>query len=313
MDLKRLEYFLQVAESRSLSRAGERLGISQPSLSRQIGLLEQELGQHLLVRNGRGVEPTEAGLRLMEHARALLALAARAKEDLQTFQRAPTGKVVVGLPPRIARVLTSSLVQRFGERFPDASISVAEGLSTSMREWLLAGRVELALLYDPPASPQLAFESLFREDLVLVTATSGRLRLPARVKVDDLERYPLILPSQPNAIRSLVEKVCRSRGVHPNVVAEVDAVETITELAAQGYACAILPRSAVRGPQMESSLAIGTLVSPGIKNDLVLATPRSRPMTQLALGCAELIRTLDIGKLFKPTRSARGGATHGAQ
>ena len=72
MDLKQIEYFLRVAERRSFSRA-EMLDVAQPTLSRQVRLLEQELGQHLLYRNGRGVEPTEAGLRFVEHARALLA------------------------------------------------------------------------------------------------------------------------------------------------------------------------------------------------------------------------------------------------
>jgi LysR family nitrogen assimilation transcriptional regulator len=304
MDLKQLEYFLQVAELRSLSRAGERIGVSQPSLSRQIGLLEQELGQHLLIRNGRGVEPTEAGVRLMEHARALLALAARTREDLQTFRRTPAGKVVIGLPPRIARVMTAPLVQCFGERFPHAAIAVAEGLSTPMREWLMAGRVELALLYDPPALPQLAYESLFREDLVLVTAAKGGVRLPARVKVDDLHKYPLILPSQPNTIRNLVDGVCRPRGVRLTIVAEIDAVETIAELVTEGHACAILPRSAVRGPAMETSTTTATIIAPNIKNNLVLATPRNRPMTRLGTECAALIRTFNIARLFAPSRAA---------
>jgi LysR family nitrogen assimilation transcriptional regulator len=300
MDLKQIEYFLRVAEERSFSRAAERLGITQPSISRQIGLLEQELGQHLLARNGRGVEPTDAGLQLMEHARALLALAARTKEDLQAFRRVPSGKVVIGLPPRIARVMTLPLVQHFGQAFPAASISVAEGLSTQMREWLLSGRVELALLYDPPASPQLTYESLFREDMVLATAASGRLKLPARVKVDDLEKYPLIVPSQPNAIRSLVDGICRPRGIRLNIVAEIDAVHTIVELASQGHAYAILPRSAIGGPGSEPGLSIATIISPRIRNDLMLATPRNRPITRLATGTAELIRAMDIGALFQP-------------
>jgi LysR family nitrogen assimilation transcriptional regulator len=300
MDLKQIEYFLRVAEERSFSRAAEQLGITQPSLSRQIGLLEQELGQHLLMRNGRGVEPTDAGLQLMEHARALLALAARTKEDLQAFRRSPSGKVVIGLPPRIARVMTLPLVQRFGEAFPAASIAVAEGLSTQMREWLLSGRVELALLYDPPASPQLTYESLFREEMMLVTAASGRTRLPARIKVADLGKYPLIVPSQPNAIRSLVDGICGPRGVRLNIVAEIDAVHTIVELASQGHACAILPRTAVSGA--DSSLQIAQIISPRIRNDLMLAMPRNRPITRLAAGTMELIRALDIGALFQPSK-----------
>lgn len=302
MDLKQIEYFLHVAELRSFSRAAERLGLSQPSISRQIGLLEQELGQHLLARNGRGVEPTEAGLQLMEHARALLALAARAKEDLQNFRGAPTGKVVIGLPPRIARVLTSILVQQFGQHFPEASIAVAEGLSTQMREWLLAGRLDLALLYDPPTSPQLTYESLFREELILATAASRSGRMPSRVKVDDLGNYPLILPSQPQAIRGLVDAACRPRGVRLNIVAEIDAVETIVELATQGQAYVILPHSAIRSPAMQQALAIARIVSPAIRNDLVLATPRNRPITRLAAGAADLIRTLDIARLFRQSK-----------
>ena len=102
MDLKQIEYFLRVAERRSFSRAAEMLDVAQPTLSRQVRLLEQELGQHLLYRNGRGVEPTEAGLRFVEHARALLALAERAREDLRSLRETPAGKVSVGLPPRIA-------------------------------------------------------------------------------------------------------------------------------------------------------------------------------------------------------------------
>jgi LysR family nitrogen assimilation transcriptional regulator len=175
-----------------------------------------------------------------------------------------------------------------------------------VREWLLAGRVELALLYDPPPSPQLAYESLFREDMVLVAAAFGPLRLPARVKVSDLEKYPLIVPSQPNAIRSLVDGVCRPRGVRLNIVAEIDAVHTIVELAAQGQACAILPRSSVRGPASEPALAgllsVATIISPRIQNDLVLATPRNRPITRLAAATVDLIRSLDIAELFKPER-----------
>ena len=72
MDLKQLEYFVKVAELESVTRASTLLGITQPSLSRQIRLLEVELRQTLLVRNGRGVQPTEAGVLLAKHARAML-------------------------------------------------------------------------------------------------------------------------------------------------------------------------------------------------------------------------------------------------
>ncbi|OZI58551.1 LysR family transcriptional regulator [Bordetella genomosp. 1] len=302
-DLKQIAYFVQVAEGRSFSRAAEALGVAQPTLSRQVRLLELELGQHLLYRNGRGVEPTEAGVRLLGHARGLLHLAERAREDLRTLGDTPAGKVVVGLPPRIARVLTPPLVARFRSAFPQASIAVAEGLSAQVREWLLAGRVDLAVLYDPPATPQILTESLLREDLVLVAAAGSRPALPARITVSQLPAYPLILPSLPNAIRTLVEGVCRRVGVRLNVVTEVDAVQTILELAAQGQACAILPRSAALGGP---ALAVCRIEAPVIRNRLVLATPRQRPATRLADATAELLRGLDLHALLYGEARAEG-------
>ncbi len=86
--------------------------------------------------------------------------------------------MVVGLPPRIARVLTPPLVAAFRQTYPEAAITVAEGLSAQMREWLLSGRVDLALLYDPPATPQLATELLLREKRVLAAARQRQPALP---------------------------------------------------------------------------------------------------------------------------------------
>lgn len=298
MDLKQIEYFLRVAELRSFSRAAEHLAISQSALSRQVRLLELDLRQHLLYRNGRGVEPTEAGERFIGYARALLQLVDSAREDMQNMQDTPSGKITIGLPPRVALVLTPRLVHRFRERFPDGKISVAEGLSAQTREWLISGRVDIALLYDPPPSPLLGYETLFREELVLVCARDQKPALPAAVTVAQLADYPLILPSLPNAIRTLTERVCGQQRVRLNVVAEVDAVHTITELTAQGNAYAILPASAVMQEADPQAFVTARIISPAIRNNLVMATPRSRPMTRLAVATAALIQEADFLALF---------------
>ena len=328
MDLRQIRYFVRVAELRSISRAAELLGVSQPSVSRQIQLLEAEFGRHLLLRNGRGVEPTEAGLRLLGHGQALLEMADRAVADVRDMDDDPVGRVVVGLPARVAQAITPQLVGRFRERFPRATISVAEGLSAQLREQLLGGRLELALLYDPAPTPQLACESLFREPLVLAAArqkptgravgktarkspgratggatggstedsAGGRPSLPAEVPVAALGGYPLVVPSLPNAIRTLLERTCRGRGVNLQVVAEVDAVASIQELTARGEACAVLPRSAITG--YAGALQMARIVKPEILNDLVLATHAKRPGTRLAAATAQLLRELDYKAAF---------------
>ena len=290
MDLRQLEYFVAVADAGSFSRAATLLHLAQPSLSRQVALLENDLGQRLLVRTGRGVAPTDAGAALLVHARRMLDLARQARDEVAELGGSPSGRIVVGLPPRVALGLSVPLVQRFRERFPRAVITVLEGLSVSLRESLVAGRLDLALLFDPPATPPLQYTTLMRERLLLVAPPGATL--PSRVGLTALARYPMVLPSAPNAIRSLVDGALRQRGVALDVIAEVGAVQTVLRLVAQGVGHTLLPESAVTGP--DGALPAAPVGPPAIWNTLVLATPVARPATRLSRETAALLRELDF-------------------
>ena len=152
MDLKQLEYFVRVAEMGSFTRAAIALNVAQPALSRQIRLLEVELRQNLLKRNGRGASPTEAGQLLLEHGRGILHQVERAQEEMARARSGLSGKVALGLPPSVARVLTVPLTRAFRAKMPDAQLSISEGLTAAMQESLLNGRLDIALLYNPKAT-----------------------------------------------------------------------------------------------------------------------------------------------------------------
>lgn len=291
MELRQLRYFVSVVDAGSVSAGAVALHLAQPSLSRQIALLEADLGQRLLVRTGRGVVPTEAGEALLPHARAMLETERRARDELQEMDESPRGRIVVGMPPRVALGLSTPLIQRFRAKFPHAVITVLEGLSASLRESLVAGRLDLALLFDPAASPQLSFETLLREKLLLVAPPASRL--PARVGLSALASYPMVLPSAPNAIRHLLDSVLAPRGIALEVLAEVGAVHTVLALVATGVGCTIVPESALAaaGRDRLPSAPIGP---PAIWNTLVLATPMARPGTRLTRGTAKLLRELDF-------------------
>jgi len=292
MDLRQLEYFVSVADTGSFSRAAVELDLAQPSLSRQIALLETELGQRLLTRTGRGAVVTEAGNALLMHARSMLDSARRVKDELREMHASPGGRVVVGMPPRVALGLSVRLVQCFRQRFPRALLTVLEGLSVPLRESLIAGRLDLALLFDPPAAPQLAYQSLTRERLLLVAPPGSRL--PERVSLSALADYPMVLPSTPNAIRSLVNAVLRPRRIELQVLAEVGAVHTVLALVAKAVGCTILPESALGVSRDGKSLPRSPIGPPAIWNELVLAVPRARPGTALTRGTAQLLGELDF-------------------
>lgn len=288
MDLKQLEYLVAVADAGSFSRAAIALNLSQPSLSRQIALLEADLGQRLLVRTGRGVLATEAGEALLVHAREMLNRAHSARAQLRDLHASPAGRIVVGLPPRVALGLGAPLIQGFRARFPRAVITVQEGLSLGLRESLIAARLDLALLFDPMPSPQLRYEPLMRERLLLVAPPGSRL--PARIGLAALAQYPMLLPSAPNAIRALVDSVLAPRGIALQIRAEVGAVSTVLTLVARGEGCSILPESALAG----RTLPHAPIGPPAIRNVLVLATPLAQPASRLTRETAQMLRELDF-------------------
>lgn len=292
MDLKQLEYYVAVVEKGSFSRAAIALNLAQPSVSRQIALLEQELGQRLLERTGRGVTATEAGLALLGHARVMIESAALARFQLKEMSTEPTGKIVLGLPHRVASSLCVPLIDAFRKRLPRAMISVVEGLSLSLREGLISGRIDMGLLFDPTPTPLLSYETLMREQLVLVSPKS--LKLKKQVNLSDLTQFPMILPGAPNPIRSLVDAVLLPQKIALNVIAEVGAVATALQLVTNGTGCSIVPESALALSNSQQNVNMAHIGPPTMWNTLVLAIPTSGPMNRLQQETAILLREIDF-------------------
>jgi LysR family nitrogen assimilation transcriptional regulator len=292
MDLRQLESFATVADSGSVSRAATALHLSQPSISRQLSLLEADLGQRLFERHGRGVRLTPAGQALLVHARTLLEGARQARRQLMDMNEEPSGRVVVGLPHRVATGLCVPLVERFRRELPNAMISISEGLSLSLREDLLQGRIDLALLFDPAPTPLIVSEPLMRERLILVAPEGTPLK--SRVSLAELAQVPMILPSAPNPIRSLVDAVLLPRRIGLQIVAEVGAVHSAIALVEHGVGCSILPQSALLMAQQSERLPTALIGPPALWNRLVLAMPAARPLSRLQQATAALLRQMDF-------------------
>lgn len=292
MDLRQLETFVAVVDKGSISRAAIALHLAQPSVSRQIALLEADLGLRLLERTGRGVAPTAAGQALLAHARTMLGSAQEARQQLRDMASEPTGRIVVGLPHRVAARLCVPLVAHFRARMPRATVSVVEGLSLSLREGLIQGRIDLALLFDPAPTPLIMTEPLLRERLILVGPAGARLR--PQVALAELSHWPMILPAAPNPIRSLVDAVLLPRKIPLQVVAEVGAVHSALALVEQGAGFSILPESALLMADPARTVSRAAIGPPAMWNQLVLAMPAARTLSRLQLVTADLLRGMDF-------------------
>lgn len=293
MDLKQLEYFVRVAEMGSFTRAAVSLNVAQPALSRQVRLLEVELRQNLLVRNGRGATPTEAGQVLLEHGRGILHQVERAREELGRVRTGLTGRVALGMPPSVARVLTVPLMRAFRLTLPEARLSISEGLTTAMQEGLLHGRLDIAMLYNANASNGLELTPLVREELLLVQARPPGLQEdppPAPIALKDLAALPLVIPSRPNAIRMHVESELARVGCQPEIAFEIDGVPAILELVADGAGAAILSRNAVARSINPSAFSVRRINAPALTIALSTAISSLRPSTLTQQATLNLIR-----------------------
>ncbi|RYF04362.1 MAG: LysR family transcriptional regulator [Oxalobacteraceae bacterium] len=303
MDLKQLEYFVSVADLRSFTRASISIDVAQPALSRQVRLLEVELRQNLLLRNGRGVTLTEAGERFLDHARGILHQVERTRESMEQ-QRLGTlaGRVAVGLPPSLAKRLTVPLSRAFRQRLPDATLSITESLSTAMQGALAAGHLDIALVYNPLPSPEIDSVVMLEEELFLVgPATPEAAGAP--VTLHQLAELPLVIPTRPNAIRTIVDHAMADIGRRPRIAMEIDGVAAILDLVQDGFGHAVLPMNAVLTAPDPAAIAARGLVEPVLRSRLALASSSRRPVTATQRAVTELIHEL-VAQL-DPDASAR--------
>lgn len=295
MDLRQLEYFVRVADLGSFSRAASALGVAQPALSRQVRLLEVELRHTLLIRNGRGATPTEAGNRMLEHARGLLHQAQRAREDMAGMRGSLAGRVAIGLPTSVARAIAVPLTRALRANIPDATFSISEGLSASMLDGLTGGRLDVVALYNAQPVPEVELRAVGEEELFLVSLRppgSERRAPPDPIPLARLPEFPLVIPTRPNAIRMHVESALANIGARPNIALEIDGVPAILDLVADGAGHALLSAQAVSSANRPDAYQVRQITHPPLLTRLSLATSSQRASTRTQQVATRILETL---------------------
>ncbi|GAB2581202.1 LysR substrate-binding domain-containing protein [Ramlibacter solisilvae] len=258
-------------------------------------LLEVELRQTLLLRNGRGAVPTEAGKVLLEHGRGILHQVQRARDDLGRLRGGLSGHVSLGLPSSVARVLAVPLIRAFREAMPDARLSISEALSAGLQEGLASGRLDIVVLYNAQPSRELDITPLLEEDLLLVGARPPGLHEdppPGPVELKQVADMPLVIPSRPNAIRLHIESKLAEVGCRATVALEIDGVAAILDLVLDGAGCAILSRNALLNSARPSAYTAQQIGTPPLRIALSLATSLQRPATPVQKATLELIKKI---------------------
>lgn len=290
MDFRRLHYFLRIAELGSLSRASDALRIAQPSLSRQMRLLEEELGVPLFARHRRGMQLTEAGRQLRARTAGALLQIEHAFNDIRALPTEAGGSIAVGMPPTSIAALAGPLTRRVAAAAPGVSLRMVEASSDALVEGLQRGELDLAMIHGAAASFELNVKNLLVEQLMLVGAGNCSLSPDEPFEFEMLGELGLVLPSRPHGLRVAVEEGAAKRGIKLNVVVQADSLLVMKELVESGAGYAVLPTPAFAREAEAGRLRFAPIQNPTPTRQLVLAMNPGCPWPRAAARVDALIR-----------------------
>lgn len=307
MELRQLEYFLAVADSSSFSRASAVTGVAQPSLSRQVRQLEEELGVDLFYRHGRGVQLTDDGARFRTQISPLLRELAQAASDLANGAAKPSGAILLGMPPSICALIAAPLVRSIYEQFPQVKLQVIEGFSGHINEWLMSNRLDMAVVNNARRSPYITMEPMLEMDLFYVSPREpGAGEAGETVPFDEVVSRPIILPGRHHGLRRELDAAARRQGKSLNVIIEMDTLSALLEMVRDGVGPTVLPHGAIsavlQAVNADPKLVVRRVVDPDINLQFRIAYSLERPTTsvmrELARAIrAEVVRAIDEGRM----------------
>ncbi|MBI2468161.1 MAG: LysR family transcriptional regulator [Candidatus Rokubacteria bacterium] len=248
MDLRQLEVFAQVVETRSFSRAAEALHLTQSTISEHVRLLEDEVGTRLFDRLGRETVPTRAGELLYDYARRILALRTEARQALEQFLGRVSGVLQVGASTIPGEYVLPPLIGRFREKFPQVSIALQIGDTRRIVEAVLEGRVELGVVGARPDHRQLEAVELMPDELVAVVPPGHPWFGRRQATLEDLRAEPLIVREPGSGSRQALETALDEAGADLDglrVIAEMGSTSAIKQAVKAGVGVSIMSKRAV--------------------------------------------------------------------
>lgn len=290
MDFSQLKTLIHVAELGSLSKAADRLNVVQPALSRQIRLLEKELGTYLFDRHGRGMVITDTGREVLEHAERIMGELDAIRTVAAPDPGVLTGLVAVGTPPTVADILTVPLASRVRDAHPGLSLRFTSAYSGYLLDWLQKGELDLMLSYmSPEPLRSLRVAPVMVEDLLLVGSGSDGFAPDRPVPFASLAELDMILPSQRHGLRAIVETCARRAGIEIRTAVEADSFRALVDLVAAGFGATVLPLAPIYAAVEAGTLSVAPLLDPSPARELVIAYPSDRAISPAARFLGEAV------------------------
>jgi DNA-binding transcriptional LysR family regulator len=292
MDTRQLAAFCAVVEKSSFSQAAEKLGVTQPAVSLQVRALEERLGQTLLDRSGRRVEPTEAGFRLYRSAQRMLALEEQLYEEVAAESGELQGTLAIGASTGPGAHLVPLLLCEFQRDHPELHVALSIWDTQTVSEKVALRELELGVVGALRRNRSLEFEPLVRDEIVLAVPP----RHPAAggsFTVDDLREETVISMQEGAGVRQVVDEELRRAGLRvrelePNL--ELGLQESVKSAVSAGFGVTFISRTAIEGELAAGTLAMARVAGLEPARQIYIVRAKGRPPTRAAAAFLEFAR-----------------------
>lgn len=296
LDLVDLRVVLAVAECGSFTRAAQKLGITQPAISRRVTALEQSLRARLFRRDGRVFVTTEAGSAFCERAGEVLELMEQLPASAVQSSSNPRGSVALGVPPTTGELLVPGLVPAYRQAYPDVFLRIEQGYVNDLFEMLMDKRIDVAVLSGGfnPASVDL--EPLYDHHLGIVYPAAWQKKspldgrpMPASLTLAEVARLPLVVQSTNQSMRHMIDAEFRAAGLKPNIVMEANSFIFQKSLVLPDVGC-IFMSAAVVGVEDAGKLAFAPISDASFVYSLSIGTRKAGQPTLAAKLLVKMIK-----------------------
>ncbi len=288
MDLQVLRNFLVVVEQGSISNAATLTRISQPALSRQLQALEEEFGAELFTRKRRGVELTKAGEALAMQAGRIMANVREAQVAIDAMTGKRGGRLALGVPPSLARLMLPDLIRRAREIMPDVRFAVREGTADALCALVLDGQLDMAIVQYPSLHSGLTGYTLFSESIVAAGA-AGVFTMGASVTMKELLQRDFVLAASTGRLRLMYEKLAAKAGSPESGFVEVDSPSGLIELLAGGLGVSLVSYSWVHPHVVAGTISTAQIAPIPLRRQVALVSASARTVTPAQQFLTEVI------------------------
>lgn len=291
IDTARLEAFVEVARTGSISKAAEALFVTQPALTARLQALERSLGSELLVRSRHGSRLSEAGRALLPHAERALSAMRAGRHAVDDVQSGGAGRLTIGAAPAVSTYVLPAMLHRFQASHPRVRLVVRSGHSEEILQMVLSEEVEIGLMR-PIQHPDVTATLLYEDELVLVVHRGHRFAAAGHVRMGELASEHLILFDRTSSYHELTSAIVRQAGISPRGRLEVDNIDAAKRMVEQRLGIALLPRTSVQADIGSGRLVpVRVIDMAPVRRQIVVA--RRRDAGEVTPVLAAFLATLD--------------------